>query len=651
MGNYPRYSITTTPVVVKFLYSLPVIVETDASQTDAGAALYQPRMTANGTSVLHPVAYFSKRFTPTQQRYGAQERELLAIVWAMQHWRYWLEGGDVTVLADHDSLKLLRTKQEQPPRIQRFLDILEHFNVRIVTRSGKTNVMADWLSRPASFPADESELPDIPEEADGQVHIQNQLSTDPPSPPQIDRPNSPQEHTNLPQAEKVKHVDQLNRVDLQAIFEFLELGTELPPGLSEQWVRRNFKSHENALFRLQRVYSSAPNSDNKSESLLMLKIPEYEDLVNLSAQIHQRLGHASIGTTIRELSAEYWHPELILASHEAVRTCKNCQLMQRPDPTLGYFQPITPAPPLTRWGIDFTGPLFGLNLLNAIEYTTGWLSSAWTTGLSFQDTIPLTDRMKYQFGSPKELISDNALCFQSKESLEHHGKNGTKVHRTTPYRPRANGKVEQANGKIKAIIIKLVMDQPGLPMQEYLDRAVYIYNRIKGPSGYSPYFLLYGTKPPDEQQVNYYSPYQREPTPQEETLWTEEYVRMHEVSDVRAKMTSLKAARDKTRAYLQENKSLMRTYASGDWVLRVRQRTKKTEPFYDGPYAIHRCFPNNVYSLLSPGGIELVRRYNATQLFPAYTRDGNPVRSLWYGSQLLLRQDRRRIAEAVGLEV
>ena len=48
----------------------------------------------------------------------------------------------------------------------------------------------------------------------------------------------------------------------------------------------------------------------------------------------------------------------------------------------------------------------------------------------------------------------------------------------------------------------------------------------------------------------------------------------------------MKAARAKTREYLQESKALMRTFSIGDWVLRARQKRHKFEQFYDGPWAI-----------------------------------------------------------------
>jgi hypothetical protein len=94
------------------------------------------------------VAYYSRKLTDTQTRYSSQERELLAILLSLQHWRHWVENGDVTVITDHQILKNLNTKAELPARIVRFLDTIKHFGARVLYRSGKVNVLADYLSRP-----------------------------------------------------------------------------------------------------------------------------------------------------------------------------------------------------------------------------------------------------------------------------------------------------------------------------------------------------------------------------------------------------------------------------------------------------------------------------------------------------------------------
>lgn len=253
----------------------------------------------------------------------------------------------------------------------------------------------------------------------------------------------------------------------------------------------------------------------------------------------------------------------------------------------------------------------------------------------------------HNFGAPKQLISDNAGCFSGVEAQQFHQRYGIKVTHTTPMRPQSNGKVEQANGVLKAILVRTLLDNPQISFNYALSHAVTTYNRRIAPSGYSPYFLLFGTQPPEEESA--YPEYTREATIQEESDWARELIKSHPAPIARNYTSSMKAIRDKTRSYLQEKKALMRIYAPGDWVLRVRQRRHKFEPFYDGPWAIAACHKNNTYSLTLPGGYKLANHYNGTNLFPAYVREGHPVQSLWYGSQRMLNQDRDQLKVAASL--
>lgn len=54
----------------------------------------------------------------------------------------------VTVITDHESLKSIQSKVEQPARIARFLDSIKHYSVKIFYRRRKANLLADYLSRP-----------------------------------------------------------------------------------------------------------------------------------------------------------------------------------------------------------------------------------------------------------------------------------------------------------------------------------------------------------------------------------------------------------------------------------------------------------------------------------------------------------------------
>ncbi|KAI0991450.1 hypothetical protein K3495_g16737, partial [Podosphaera aphanis] len=218
------------------------------------------------------------------------------------------------------------------------------------------------------------------------------------------------------------------------------------------------------------------------------------------------------------------------------------------------------------------------------------------------------------------MISDNAGCFGGAEARQFQTQYGFTMTHTSPARPQSNGKVEQANGVLKKILAQIILNDRNINLGTALARAVTIYNRRVSPSGYSSYFLLFGTQPPEEELS--YPVYSREATEEEEQQWAKELVKSSAAPIARSYVSSIKASRAKVREYLQEKKALMRVYAPGDWVLRVRQRKNKFEPFYNGPWAISQSHSGNTYSLISPGGYKLLNRYNGTNLFPAYTRDG-----------------------------
>jgi hypothetical protein len=378
----------------------------------------------------------------------------------------------------------------------------------------------------------------------------------------------------------------------------------------------------------------------------LLRVPTYAELVNVAFEFHSRQGHCTAGLSIRELSKRWWHPELALAVYDAVLKCPQCQLMKKPDPTPQGLTPITPSEPLTRWGIDHTGPINGMHMLNAIEYATGWGECLWVNDTKAQTTCEHLEALRVRFGPLKELISDNGTSFVNEIVEAWLKQHGIRHLRSSPAHPRTNGRVERFNGVVKDILHKVQLDNPTWTPEKALWRSVYIYNRRPGPHGYSPYFPMYGV-PPTERAPQHTQPYIREPSQAEEIAFAQDLVRRQHATTERHYVASLKASRDAIRARLQEGKALHRIYMVGDWVLKVRHRATKHEPFYDGPWLVRTVHRGSTYSLASPGGITLESRYNGALLYPAYVTDGHPERSLWYANKRLLEQDRQRQLEAV----
>ncbi|RDX63623.1 Retrovirus-related Pol polyprotein, partial [Mucuna pruriens] len=119
-------------------FSLPFVIETDASSMGMGAVLMQKN---------HPISYFSKQFCLKLMHSSTYIRELCAITTVVKRWRPYLIGHSFTILTDHKSLKELINQLIQIPEQQMYLAKLLRFDYTIQYKAGKYNTVADALSR------------------------------------------------------------------------------------------------------------------------------------------------------------------------------------------------------------------------------------------------------------------------------------------------------------------------------------------------------------------------------------------------------------------------------------------------------------------------------------------------------------------------
>src|ERR1044072_8789196 len=94
-----------------------------------------------------PVAYFSKGLADSVLRKSVYEKELMALVLAIQHWRPYLLGRRFTVFTDQKSLKYLLEQRITIQNQQNWLSKLLGYDFDIVYKMGATNKAADALSR------------------------------------------------------------------------------------------------------------------------------------------------------------------------------------------------------------------------------------------------------------------------------------------------------------------------------------------------------------------------------------------------------------------------------------------------------------------------------------------------------------------------
>jgi hypothetical protein len=78
----------------------------------------------------HAIAYASNPLTGAQLNYATTEKELLAIVFAIDKFRSYIVGAKVIVYTDHATLKYLLTKKDAKPQLIRWSLLLQEISFR-----------------------------------------------------------------------------------------------------------------------------------------------------------------------------------------------------------------------------------------------------------------------------------------------------------------------------------------------------------------------------------------------------------------------------------------------------------------------------------------------------------------------------------------
>ena len=130
--------LTSVPILIVPERGQGYTVYCDASKDGLGCVLMQSGRV---------VAYGSRQLKNHEQNYPTHDMELAAIVFALKIWRHYLYGEQFEVFSDHKSLKYIFTQRDLNMREARWMEYLQDYDFTLQYHPGKTNVVADALSR------------------------------------------------------------------------------------------------------------------------------------------------------------------------------------------------------------------------------------------------------------------------------------------------------------------------------------------------------------------------------------------------------------------------------------------------------------------------------------------------------------------------
>jgi hypothetical protein len=138
--------ITSAPILRFAHDTLPYRIEADSSDFATGAVLSQK---FPDDDKWHPIAFYSKSLSAIERNYEIYDKEMLAIIRALQEWRHYLEGTShkIEILTDHRNLEYFRSAQKLNRRQARWSLFLSRFNFTLEHRPGCSMGKPDALSR------------------------------------------------------------------------------------------------------------------------------------------------------------------------------------------------------------------------------------------------------------------------------------------------------------------------------------------------------------------------------------------------------------------------------------------------------------------------------------------------------------------------
>jgi hypothetical protein len=411
-----------------------IFVATDASDVGSGAVLSFGRTFESA----RPVAFESKSFKKAELNYPVHEKELLAIVRALEKWRVDLIGVPFTVLTDHRTLECFQTQRHMSRRQARWMEFLQQYDFTIVYLRGEDNTAADALSRTA-FPTTTSEadafhMSSYDRFDELEIAVCGLLGGS--------------TSAQVKWASTVCALGEPAAAATSGVAVDDELRTVIKTGYQDDsWCSK-----------LLSTWRNTPNVTMKGDLLFFedrLVIPRAGNIrETIFTLAHDSLGHFGLDKSYEALRGSFYWPGMYTDLERIyVPRCDLCQRIK--SSTKKPFGPLHPLPVpdhrLQAVAMDFVGPLPVEDGFDCILTITDRLGAdvrliPTTLTATAADVAQLFYTNWYcENGLPLEIVSDRDKLFTSSFWRSLHALTGTSLKMSSSFHPETDGASERTN--------------------------------------------------------------------------------------------------------------------------------------------------------------------------------------------------------------
>ncbi|THH07173.1 hypothetical protein EW145_g3557 [Phellinidium pouzarii] len=561
-------------------------IEADASDYATGAVL---SMKCEDDK-WRPCAYLSKSLNDVERNYDIHDKELLAIIRALEAWRHHLEGAThpFEIWSDHQNLQYFMTAKKLNRRQARWSLFLSRFNFTIIHKPGSSMSKVDLLSRRVDHKEGveddnkdvillKPELFHINATRQGHVLING-------------------EEQNL--LKRIRKSQEWDEPVVKAVEELRKTGRKVIRG--EEWAEE-----QGLVLYRGKVY--VPRDTQIRREIVKL---HHDSTI---------AGHPGNWKTLELVSRNYWWPGMTKFVQTYVKACDKCSRHKVfPEKPAGKLVPNpVPSEPWQHISVDFVTGLPEAQGFNAILVVCDRFSKQIHVINTRDETSALglatlfRDNVWKLHGLPLSVISDRGPQFASAFTKELNKLLGIKTSLSTAFHPQTDGQTERINQEIEQYL-RLFIDYRQENWPSWTPMAEFAYNnKIQSATKNSPFFVVYGRNP----RMGF------EPIRGSRVESAEDFVlrmkKVHEETNA-----ALEKAKEEMKKYADRIRREAPEYKVGDkvWLetsnLKIDRPTRKLAEKRIGPYPITRIISPNAVQLRLPPSIKIHPVVNVSRVRP-----------------------------------
>lgn len=612
--------LINSPILQFPRFNEEFLVTSDASDYAVGAVLSQGKIGED-----KPICFASRTLNQAETRYATIEKELLAIIYAVEQFRPYLYGRKFTIITDHKPLTWLMNLKDPSSRLMRWRIRLEEYDYKIIYKPGKSNLNADALSRA------------VPE-TKIQVMTRSQQKAKLDANKNTNSNHIETKNKDLLQTREIKekyfilpihgttqenllatYLPDNYKIDIGEISQYKKGKISYIVGRAPIPIRsdadRNQVSSIFTKFKelsntKESISISLPITDNNNYQELksmcskefeksktkpifyvnkLIKLTDPENIEQVIKEHHFTPlgGHQGETKTIEKIKRIYSWPGMFKDIREYIKKCSSCQLNKsRANKKMPMKITTTSSRPFEKIFLDIVGPL-------PSSYANNKFILTFQDDLTkFSEAIPLqnaeantiaenfTKFIICKHGLPESILTDQGSNFLS--SVFSEVCKLLKIHKlqTTPYHPETNGALERSHRTLAEYLRHYVSTDP-LTWDNWIPYAMFVYNNSTHAStGYTPHELLYGfqseipTSLKKDPEVSYnYDSYASELKARLQYC--------HKIA-----RENLIKNKEKSKQYYDQTTSSKRFIIGDKVLLKNHTRKNKLSPLWEGPYNI-----------------------------------------------------------------